>query len=135
MAQEIKTTNLPQTEHSSYKAKARQFFNVMKMCLADKEWDAVLLNGVHAAISMNDALCIFLSGKRSISKMHQDAVKLLMQVSPHSEESKKNAHRLADILNLKHHVEYEPRRFAEKEARDFSNKVERFFSWVEKQIP
>lgn len=105
----------------------------MKICLEDGEWDAVLLNGLHAAISMNDALCVLKTGRRSASKFHQDAVILLGQACP-SEEGRKNVGRLAEILNFKNAIEYEARRFSEAEARDFAVKVERFISWVENQI-
>lgn len=33
------------------------------------------------------------------------------------------------------HFEYEPRRFAEKEAQDFAKKVERFVLWAKGQLP
>lgn len=134
MATKVNTTTVPKSEYKSFQEKANQFFNVMNMCLNDHEWDAVLLNGLHAAMSINDALCVFRLGLRSISKMHQDAVRLLIQAVS-TEDGKKNAHRLAEILNLKHTVEYEPRRFTENEARQFATKVDRFKNWVEAQMP
>lgn len=134
MTTKIKTTPVSKSDYKLFQEKATQFFNVMNLCLNDREWDAVLLNGVHAAITINDALCVFLLGLKSTSKMHQDAVKLLIQAVP-SNEGKKNANRLAEILNLKHLVEYEPRRFTENEARRFSEQVDRFKSWVENQLP
>src|SRR3989338_9739764 len=130
----VKTTMVPKSDYKSFQEKANQFFNVMNMCLNDREWDAVLLNGVHSAITINDALCVFRLGLRSTSKMHQDSVRLLIQADPTS-DGKKNATRLADILNQKHEIEYEPRRFKESEARQFAEKVARFKNWAEKHIP
>ena len=129
-----KTTMVPKSDYKSFQEKANQFFNVMNMCLNDREWDAVLLNGVHSAITINDALCVFRLGLRSTSKMHQDSVRLLIQADP-TPDGKKNANRLAEILNSKHQVEYEPRRFTENEARRFAGQVDRFKIWVEKQLP
>lgn len=134
VASKITTTDVSKNEYTEYQKKGRQFFNVMKICLQDGEWDAVLLNGVHAAISLADALAIFRLGKRSTSKAHQDAAGLLSQALP-SEEGRKNAARLAEILNYKHPVEYEARRFTEDEARRFAQKVERLILWIEKQLP
>lgn len=134
MVTKVNTTTVPKNAYKSFAEKADQFFNVMNICLNDREWDAVLLNGVHAAIAINDALCIFLLGLRSTSKMHQDSVRLLIQAVP-THEGKKNAVRLAEILNIKHKVEYESRRFIENEARRFAVQVDRFKSWAEKQLP
>src|SRR3989338_1665236 len=134
MTKTVKTTAVSKNNYKSYQEKSDQFFNVMNTCLSDREWDAVLLNGVHAAISINDALCVFRLGLRSTSKMHQDSVRLLIQADPTS-DGKKNATRLADILNQKHEIEYEPRRFKESEARQFAEKVARFKNCAEKHIP
>lgn len=134
MTKSISTTQVSKNEYIDYLEKGRQFFSAMSMCLEDKEWDAVLLNGTHAVISTNDALCVYKLGKRSSSKIHQDAMTLLEKACP-GEEGKKNSRRLSEILNLKHQVEYEPKRFTEKEARDFVVKVERFVSWAKSQLP
>lgn len=107
----------------------------MMICLQDHEWDTVLLLGVHAAICITDALLIFHVGKRSISKSHQDTMYLLIQSLPDKEDVRQNSNRLSQILNEKHSIEYESRRFTEKEARDFVKKVERYFVWVEQQLP
>ena len=88
-----------------------------------------------ASISMNDALTSFRLGKRSSSKSHQDATTLLSQVVSGQEEGKKNVARLSQILDSKNAVEYESRRFSEREARYFSQQVERFVEWAEKQLP
>ena len=131
----IPAVNVEKGQHIDYQRKALQFFNVMKICLQDGEWDAVLLNGIHASISMNDALTIFRLGKRSSGKSHQEATILLSQVVAGQEEGKKNVTRLSQILDAKNAVEYESRRFSEREARYFAQQVERFVEWVEKQLP
>lgn len=134
-AKKIQTTNVPKTHYSSYLGKARQFLGVMLTSLEDREWDSVLLLGVHAVISATDALLIFHAGRRSISQSHQDVVSLLVQSLPDREDVRQNANRLSQLLNQKHVVEYEPRRFTEKEALEFSKKVERYVEWVLKQLP
>lgn len=135
MVKNLKTTTVSRTEYLNYLGKAKQFYSTMLTCLQDHEWDTILLLGVHAAISITDALLIFQVGQRSISKAHQDVIYLLLQSLPDKEDVRQNSNRLSQILNEKHSIEYESRRFTEKEARDFVKKVERYFVWVEQQLP
>ena len=135
MARTISTAIVPKQEYAAYRAKALQFFTVMKLCLQDQEWDAVLLNGVHAAISMNDALTVFRLGQRSASKSHQDATILLSHVVAKEKHGKQQVAHLSRILNYKNLVEYEPRRFSAREAVEFAKQVDRFFTWVQELLP
>lgn len=134
MAKHINTTLVPISRFTEYRDKGRQFLRVMRMCQQDQEWDAAMVNGVHAAISMNDALCVFRLGKRSNGPSHQDAVRLLQQTSS-TDKIQKNAQRLSDILNWKQVAEYTPRRISRSEAGKFAQQVERFFEWAESQLP
>lgn len=135
MTKKLKTIEADRTDCRIYQKKASGFFNVMNMCLQDNEWDSVLLNGVHAALSMNDALCVYFLGKRSSGKSHNDAIFLLGQIEQHSSEVRKNANRLSDILGEKNKIAYEPVVYGEKDAKDFALTVERFFSWAESILP
>lgn len=134
-ARQIQTTSVPKSRYADYLGKAKAFQGVMLMCLEDREWDCVLLLGVHAAIRATDALLVFHAGRRSISQAHQDVVTLLLQSLPDREDVRQNANRLSQLLNEKHAVEYEPRRFTEKEALEFSKKVARYLDWALKQLP
>ena len=129
------TVDIPKSEYKNYREKGLEFFNVMKSCLQDEDWDAVVLNGVHASISLSDALTVFRLGKRSSSQLHLDASGLLSQAVEHDSEGRRNADRLAQILNWKHGAEYEPKRATEREAHDFAKIVERFVEWVRMKLP
>lgn len=131
----INTADVSKGDYRDYRSKGLEFFGVMKICLQDREWDAVLLNGVHAAISLSDAVTVFKLGKRSTGRSHQDAMILLSQAVAQNEEDRKNAGRLGDILNYKHTAEYESRRSTEREAHDFAKLVERFIGWAQKRLP
>lgn len=133
-AKKLSTTDVPKHAYADFHGKGMQFFTVMQLCFQDKEWDAVFLNGVHAAISLTDAITVYRIGKRSASQSHQDAATLLRQAVPNT-DGQKNAVRLAEILNWKHEVEYEPRRFTQPEASGFTKAVERFSEWAQKQLP
>ncbi|MDP2600328.1 MAG: hypothetical protein Q8P84_06305 [Deltaproteobacteria bacterium] len=130
MVKQVPTKNVQKSEYKDYQSKGKQFFDVMLVCLQDEEWDAVLLNGIHACISFNDAITTLYLGKRSAGKSHQDCAHLLLQALA-SPEAKRNADRLIEIINLKNLVEYEPRRFTQTAAHDFSKKVERFVHWAQ----
>lgn len=131
----INAADVSKSDYRDYRSKGMQFFNVMKICLQDEEWDAVLLNGVHAAISLSDAVTVFKLGKRATGRSHQDATILLNQAVSQDDEGRKNSGRLGEILNYKHVAEYEPRRSTQREAHDFAKLVERFIDWAQKCLP
>lgn len=134
MTKQIKTTAVPKREYKDYWGKSQQMLRTMRFCLEDHEWDAVVFNGVHACICASDALTVFCLGKRSTSQSHQDATILLKQAA-NSSDAEKYTSRFSEILNLKHLVEYEPRRFDGSEAFDFTKKVERFINWIQTKLP
>ncbi len=135
MPTKISTTRVSRNNYKDYLDKADEFYFTMQICFQDKEWDSVLLLGVHAAISLNDAITVFHGGMRSTSKEHRDAAILLSQLLSDKEGVEGNISRLIDIISEKNKIEYEPKRFQEKEAIGFVKQVERFFVWAKKQIP
>lgn len=135
MATKTPTARVSRNSYKDYLEKAKEFYSTMQICFQDREWDSVLLLGVHAAISLNDALTVFYSGVRSTSKEHRDAAMLLSQSLRDKEGVENNIRRLIDIISEKNKVEYEPKRFQENEACEFVRQVERFFIWAKKQIP
>lgn len=135
VAQRLETAKVARNEYLNYLEKAMEFHSVMAICLQDKEWDSVLLLGVHSVISLNDALTVFYGGARSIGQDHRDAVNLLSQVLASKEGIGQNAKRMSAIINEKNKVSYEPKRFHEKEAQVFAEQVERFFEWGRKLLP
>ena len=131
----LSTAEVPKGEYKNYREKGKQFAGVMKNCLQQEDWDAVILNGVHASICLADAVTVFLIGKRSTGKSHQDAAFLLSQAAGQDEEGRRQADRLAQILNWKHEAEYEPTRASQNEARDFEKIVTRFMQWAATRLP
>ncbi len=131
----IKTTIVSKEDYRDYLFKAQTFFSALKLCLQNDFWDAAILLGVHASISVTDALLVFYVQRRSISKNHNDVVRLLMQSLQNKKDIKKNANRLTQIIDTKHSVEYEPKRFTQKTAYDLAKKVDRYFEWALSQLP
>lgn len=135
VAQRLSTAKVARNEYLNYLEKALEFYSVMTICLQDKEWDSVLLLGVHSAIGLCDALTVFHGGVRSVGQDHRDAVNLLSQTLSSKEGVGQNVKRLSAIINEKNKVSYEPKRFHEKEARSFAQLVERFMEWGRKLLP
>jgi hypothetical protein len=105
----------------------------MNQALAERRPNAAALNGIHCAISAADSLCIRFHGKRSSSKDHSDAVRLLAELFADA-EAQHQANRLGTILAKKNQVEYEERVFTEAEAANLVKQVERLFSWVASRL-
>jgi hypothetical protein len=117
----------------NYFRKAREYRDSMNQALADRRPNAAALNGMHCAISAADSLCVRFHGKRSSSKDHSDAVRLLAELFA-DEEARHQANRLGIILAKKNQVEYEERMFSQAEAVSLVKQVERLFTWVASRI-
>lgn len=135
VAKKINTATVSKNEYIGYRDKGLQFFDAMQLCVQDHWWDSVFLNGVHSVISLSDAITLFRLGKRSTAQSHRDAMELLAQAIGGQSDGQKYAHRLGELLNWKHEVEYEPRRFTASEAQRFVQSVTRFVQWAKKQLP
>lgn len=117
----------------NYLKKAREYRDSMNQALADRRPNAAALNGIHCAISAADSLCVHFHGKRSSSKDHSDAVRLLAELFA-DEEARHQANRLGIILAKKNQVEYEERMFSQAEAVSLVKQVERLFAWVASRL-
>ena len=128
-----RTKEIERTRASIYLKKAGEFFTSMKTAKENGDWNACGLNGIHCAISATDALLVRKSGIRSRGESHYDVIALLGE-KINAPELKEQTRRLAHILNKKNLVEYEDREFIASEADALEKDVERYFSWVKKQI-
>lgn len=119
-----------ETNWKNYLVKAGQFTETARDALGKKNWNAVGLNAVHAAISANDALTVFYKNARSASDKHSDAVDLFLEVLPKEEKKRELAAHLSWLINRKNLIEYEARLFYEKEAVESLKHTERFVNWI-----
>lgn len=125
----IKSAIVEKSDSASYMKRAKELLESMRNNIIIENWNATVIDGVHAAISMNDALTVMASGKRSTGDSHYDAVELLKQSIPQNMDP--DLSRLRRIVGIKSHVEYGPSLVTEKEAKSVVQDVERFFSWAE----
>lgn len=129
MTSRAKTSAVHHSRAENYFQKAREYRDSMNQALADRRPNAAALNGIHCVISAADSLCVRFHGKRSSSKDHGDAVRLLAELFPDG-ETRHQANRLGTILAKKNQVEYEERMFSQAEAANLAKQVERLFAWV-----
>ena len=129
MTAKRKTSAVHSSLGENYFKKAQEYRDSMNQALADHRPNAAALNGIHCAISAADSLCVRFHGKRSSSKDHSDAVRLLAELFA-DEEARREANRLGNILTKKNQVEYEDRMFSQAEASSLARQVERLFAWV-----
>lgn len=73
-------------------------------------------------------------GLRSISPKHDDAIRLLVSLTKHS-DTEKNATHLQKLIAMKNIAEYESRLFTRQEAEALSKHAERFINWVKNLLP
>lgn len=130
----IPTKTIEKNFYKNYLIKAEQFLATMRNALLEKNWNAVGLNAVHAAISANDALSVYYHGLRCVSDKHTDAISLLTSLFKDKEVGR-NASHLSWLISRKNLVEYETRLFFEKEAKEAAKHAERFISWVKSKLP
>lgn len=119
-----------ETNWKNYIIKAKQFLDTARDAYDKKNWNAVGLNAVHAAISANDAVTVYYKKIRSASDKHSDAVNLLLEVLGHDNEAKDISKHLSWLINRKNLIEYETRLFYDKEAGEALKHAERFVDWV-----
>jgi hypothetical protein len=130
MAKNIKTANVDKTGAANYWQRSQELFKSMRNNLMLENWNAAVIDGVHAAISANDALTVASIGKRSIGDSHMDAVQLLKQAVKIDTQVVEK--RLSNIIHVKNHVEYGPSLVTSKDAYKVTQDVERFIEWAEK---
>ena len=128
IAKKIKTAVVGKNDAQNYWRRSQELFESMRNNLIVENWNAAVIDGVHAAISANDAITVAAIGKRSTSNNHLDAAELLVQAVP--SHLKPEVSRLRRILYVKSHVEYGPSLIRVAEAEQVAKDVERFIRWA-----
>lgn len=131
---EVKVSKAEKSEYKNYWKKATEFYETTQDNLIKGKWNASALNAIHAGISANDALLVCFHGIRSSSPKHDDAIRLLVSLTKHS-DAEKNAIHLQRLIAMKNIVEYESRLFTRQEAEALSKHAERFINWVRDLLP
>ncbi len=130
----MKTRQVDRSAAGFYLKKAEECRNSMMRAFENREWNACVINAIHAAISSADAFCVARLGMRSASERHEDALVLFQGIAPENEEIKKNVKHLSGLLGIKTEAEYGERLFYEKDAELAIKHAERLFDFVKGEI-
>lgn len=133
MVNKIPVRVVEKVNHTSYLKKAQEYYDTMIYTASQNKWNASSLNAIHCGISAADALLVKFFGIRSISKDHEDVVRLLMEKFGEEHDLQQCGH-LAKILSQKSHVEYDDKLFDRKSAGNIIKNAERFFDWVKSKL-
>ncbi|MFA4874662.1 MAG: hypothetical protein WC956_06880 [bacterium] len=128
-AKKIKTAIADKRDSENYMKRSMELRQSMRNNLVLENWNALVIDAVHAVISANDALTVALAGVRCTSSNHLDAVELLKQSI--SKELQPDIARLARVISIKSHVEYGPSLVTRTEAEKIAKDAERFIDWTE----
>lgn len=134
MPREIKKAVTDKSEFSRFKTIADNFY---KGAMAEKQsgrWNASGVLMVHAAIAYADTATIKYGGVKSKSDDHQDVVSLLNDLLPPSEAKKNALHQLERLIAHKSSLSYSGEIYDESDIEKLHKHLDRFKTWVEKQI-
>lgn len=132
----VETQKVEKHLYSNYLEKAQEYLDGMRDELTNGRWNLAVLAGVHCAISACDALTIFFLGRKHKGIKHSDAAKLLASIEGlDTKELGEKSSQFISILDFKTPVEYDKKVFKESDARELLKKLERFHTWVKKNLP
>lgn len=134
MTREPQTRQVDRSAAKVFWNRARQCADVMEEALERGQWEAAGVNAVHAAISANDAILVALRGLKPTGTDHKAASRVLLSQLK-EDDAQKAGKRLGVILAKKSRVEYDDKRFTEKEARDIVLDTQRFLEWAGRRLP
>jgi HEPN domain-containing protein len=134
MIAELKARKVNKSLYRNYLKRAEECCIAANESLKNADWNAATICAVHACISACDSMCIYFLGKRHAGENHSDAVRLFKTIRINNENLIKNSNRLSRILRIKNMAEYEERLVYKSEAEKTVKDMERFFSYVKKEL-
>ncbi len=130
----MKTRQVDRSIAVFYLKKAEECRNSMLRAFESREWNACVINAIHAAISSADAFCVARLGIRNASDRHEDALVLFQSISPDDEDIKRNVKHLSGLISIKTDAEYGEKLFYEGDAELAIKHAERLFDFVKEKI-
>ncbi len=113
-----------------YQKTAEHFYNAAKDSIELEYWTAAGVLIVHSAIAYTDALCVKLSGQKSIGENHEDAISLLESIAAGEEEKLKAVNQLKRIIEEKTKVSYIGELYTPPQTNEMWKRLERFRDWA-----
>ena len=113
-----------------YENVAEHFYNAAQDSMSLEYWTAAGVLIVHSAIAFTDALCIKMSGVKSVGEDHEDAIILLESSITESKEKSKAINQLRRIIEEKTKVSYLGELYSASQTREMWKRLERFRKWA-----
>ena len=131
MAGKKKTRTVEKNLYSGFLKKAECSYDTFDKCIEDENWHSVGVNGVHACISIADAICVGLSGLKNAGD-HTMGPLLLKEILGKygiSKDLAKHCQQYSEVINLKNLIEYEAKVFHKTSVQTLIKKTQRFYEW------
>lgn len=127
-AKETKVRQENRSAAKDYLKKAADNYDQMLLSFNAENWNAAATLAVQCAISSADAVCVYHSGVRSISRDHLDVCELVSLLSLDGAEEK--AKQLRKVIARKNMVQYESRSARRSDADEMVKMTTRFYQWA-----
>lgn len=129
MAERRGRKSIPRHNFKKYLDVAEHFYQAAKDSLELDYWTASGVLIVHSAIAYSDALCIKLSGVKSVGENHEDAVALLENAVGNTDEKSSALNQLRRIIEEKTKVSYLGELYSSSQTKEMWKRLERFRKW------
>ncbi len=130
MAKRRGRKSIPRQNYKKYLDVAEHFYKAAKDSMDFDYWTASGVLIVHSAIAFSDALCIKLSGMKSIGENHEDTVTLLEESVGNSDDKSKAMNQLRRIIEEKTKVSYLGELYSLSQTKDMMLRLDRFRKWA-----
>lgn len=122
--------SVPRHRFREYLNVADHFYEAAQDSMELEYWTAAGVLIVHSAIAFADALCIKLSGIKSISENHEDALMLVENAVANGEGKSNAINQLRRIIEEKTKVSYLGELYSPSQTRELWKRLERFRKWA-----
>jgi len=129
MAKRRGRKSTPRQQYRKYLNVAEHFYKAAKDSLDLDYWTASGVLIVHSAIAYSDALCIKLSGVKSIGESHEDTIALLEEIVGETDEKSKAINQLKRIIEEKTKISYLGELYSLHQTKEMLLRLERFRKW------
>lgn len=118
------------SRYREYMSVAEHCYSAAKDSMELEYWTAAGLLIVHSAIAFADALCIKLSGQKSVGENHEETISLLETVAAGDEEKSKALGQLRRLIEEKTKVSYLGDLYSPATAKEMWKRLEGFREWA-----
>ena len=113
---------------------ARRFWDVAELANDPEHVNQAVSNAILAAITANDAVCLFLIDERPGGQSHAEAARVLQRACRGTQweaESAQRSRQLADILQQKTASQYQGKALSQDAADRVMKQAQWFLEWAE----